>query len=124
MLLRAQLAVLVVLVVLNIWLGIDHDLYMSVPFWDVPTHFLGGVWMGFFAAWLFKRNKHKISIGQCAAFALSIGICWEIFEFSEGLTYSPFMPYWVDTIKDLCMDTVGGAAAGALVARYKILWRK
>ncbi len=124
MLLYAQFAILIVLVVLNIWLGIDHDLYMSVPYWDVPTHFLGGVWMGLFAAWLYQRKKRKITIAQCAAFALSIGVCWEIFEYTEGLTYSPFMPYWLDTIKDLCMDTIGGATAGMMVPRILKVWRK
>ena len=124
MLLRAQLAVLVLLIALNTWLGIDKNLYLSVWWWDIPTHFLGGVWAGLFAAWLFKMRRRKISIMQCVGFAFAIGLGWEVFEFTEGLSGSPFMPYWVDTLKDLLVDSLGGACAGTLVPRIQTLWRK
>ena len=87
-------------------------------------HFLGGVWAGLFAAWLLQRYKKRFLIIQCAAIALSIGVCWEIFEFAFGIGGSLFMSYWADTIKDLCMDTLGGVVAGAIAYLERDLWQK
>jgi uncharacterized membrane protein YjdF len=124
MLLYAQLAVLVVLVTLNTWLGIDKNLYFSVWWWDIPTHFLGGVWVGLCAGWLFALNKKKITVAQCAFFALAVGAGWEVFEHMEAVAGNIFMPYWVDTTKDLIIDTLGGMLAGFLMLRIQKVWRK
>ena len=117
MLLYAQLIVAVLVGYLNIWLGIVHIWYYTVWWWDIPTHFLAGMWVGFFAAWLLANWQKRAKVWHCALFALAIGILWEIFEVYEGTGGSPFMPYWIDTIKDLTMDVLGGALAGFL-AKY------
>lgn len=124
MLLYAQLAILVVLVALNTWLGIDNHLYHAIWWWDIPTHFLGGMWAAFGAAWLFTLNKKKIILSQCVGFALSLGIAWEIFEYGANIERSIFMPYWLDTTKDLVVDTLGGLAAGMLIPKLQKIWRK
>lgn len=124
MLLKAQLAVLVLLMALNTWLGIDKELYLSIWWWDILTHFLGGIWAGLFAAWLFKLQKRKITVLQCAFFAVIIGAGWEYFEYAEGLAHEYFMPYWADTLKDLVVDTAGGVSAGFIAIRINKLWRK
>jgi uncharacterized membrane protein YjdF len=124
MLLFAQLFILVILVVLDIYFGVVKDLYYTIWWWDIPAHFLGGLWAGFFAAWMLHKYKGTFLIVQCAAIALSIGVCWEIFEFTFGIGGSAFMPYWVDTVKDLCMDTLGGALAGALAYIERDVWQK
>jgi uncharacterized membrane protein YjdF len=124
MLLFAQLIILVILVILDIWLGLVKGAYFNIWWWDIPTHFLGGVWAGLFAAWILRKYAKGNLILQCAAIALAIGIGWEIFEYAFGIGGSIFMGYWADTIKDLCMDTLGGAAAGAVAYLERDLWRK
>jgi len=124
MLLFAQLGILVVLMILNTWFGIMHGLYEAIWWWDIPTHFFGGVWAGLFAAWLLQRYKKRFFIIQCAVMALSIGVCWEIFEYAFDIGGSMFMSYSADTIKDICMDTLGGTVAGTVAYLEKDLWQK
>jgi uncharacterized membrane protein YjdF len=124
LLLLAQLAILVVLVVLNIWYGLVQGMYDRIWWWDIPAHFLGGVWAGLFAAWYLQRRDKDFTVMRCAALALSIGIVWEIFEWYFGLGTNIFMPYMVDTSKDLVIDTIGGAVAGFAVLLEKNLWRR
>lgn len=124
MLLYAQLATLILLFVLDIWLGLVQGVYFTIWWWDIPTHFLGGVWAGLFAAWLLQKYKKRFLIIQCAAIALSIGVCWEIFEFAFDIGGSIYMSYWADTLKDLLMDTLGGGLAGIIAYLERDLWRK
>lgn len=98
------------------WLAIAHSLYWRLWWLDIPMHVLGGVWAGLCGAWLVARRGHSFSIIGCVAFALAVGVAWEIFEYSVGLTDSPFMSYQLDTAKDILMDCVGGFLA-ALIAK-------
>jgi hypothetical protein len=124
MLLRAQLAVLVLLLAMNTWLGLDKELYFSIWWWDIPNHFLGGVWAALCAAWLYKLQKNKITVLSCAVFALAVGVAWEIFEGTEQIGENVFVPYWIDTTKDIVMDTLGGIAGGYMALRINKVWRK
>lgn len=124
MLLYAQLVILVILAVLNIWYGIYQGLYGLIWWWDIPSHFLGGVWVGFLTAWLLQKLGGRISVARSIAGALVVGIVWEIFEHYFALGGNAFMPYWIDTIKDLIIDMAGGALAGYSALRAKVLWRK
>lgn len=123
-LLYTQLFILILLAFLNIWLGVTHGLYETIWWWDIPTHFLGGVWVGLFAAWLLEKRDKEFTVLSCALFALSVGVVWEIFEYTFGIGGSPFMGYWADTIKDVCMDVIGGMTAGAIAYAERDLWRK
>lgn len=124
MLLYAQLFILIVLVVLNIGYGIEKGLYFVIWWWDIPTHFLGGVWGGLFAAWFLEHWTKRITVAECAFIALGIGIGWEIFEYVFQLEKSIFMSYWLDTSKDLLLDTLGGALAGLFAQLERTLWQK
>jgi uncharacterized BrkB/YihY/UPF0761 family membrane protein len=120
----AQLFILIVLAVLNVWLGIEHGLYMTIWWWDIPTHFLGGTWVGLGAAWFLQKRDKNFGVMRCIAAALAVGICWEIFEYVFQIGGDAFMPYWEDTLKDLFFDTLGGAAAGFFAILEKDLWQK
>ncbi len=124
MLLYAQLVVLALLGVLDIWLGIYQGVYFTIWWWDIPAHFLGGVWVGLFAAWFLQKRDRRFTIARCALAALAIGIGWEIFEYCFDLGGSDFMGYWADTLKDLSMDAAGGAIAAAVALLERKIWRK
>lgn len=124
MLLYAQLLILIVLAILTIWFGIEKGLYGLVWWWDIPAHFLGGVWVGLFAAWFLQKYRRKFSVLTCVAAAFAAGIVWELFEYHAGIGGSAFMDYWSDTIKDMILDMLGGASA-AFIARFEMkLWRR
>jgi hypothetical protein len=124
MLLYAQLLILLVLAILNTWFGIVKSAYTLIWWWDIPTHLLGGIWVGLFAAWFLQKRDKKFTVLKCAAAALAVGIVWEIFEYHFGIGGSAFMGYWEDTIKDVTMDVIGGAAAGLGAMLQRDLWKR
>ncbi|HVU75383.1 MAG TPA: hypothetical protein VHD38_00920 [Candidatus Paceibacterota bacterium] len=112
-----QAALLALIDVLHLYFGIHIGFYYTVPWWDVLVHFLGGVWVALIWSWVLLWHGYRVSVWQCALSGLVVGIGWEIFEKVVGLGGSPFMPYWVDTAKDLLDDTLGGIAAWLIVQR-------
>ena len=124
MLLYAQLAILVVLVILNAWFGIEKGMYELVWWWDIPAHFLGGAWAGVFGVWALQKYRTKRLMWEGAFAALLIGIFWEIFEVYFELGRSLHMSHFLDTTKDLIIDTMGGALAGFIAYHERALWRK
>ena len=58
----------------------------------------------FFNLSYFKENSARIIL-----FTFVLGLFWELFEIKYNLLGSPFgtYPYYIDTIKDLIMDTLG-----------------
>jgi hypothetical protein len=124
MLLYAQLFILIALLVLNTWYGIVLNVYAAIWWWDIPTHFLGGVWVGLFAVWLLQKRDKNFTVLRCALAAFSVGVVWEIFEYQLGIGGSAFMGYWQDTIKDVVMDVLGGSTAAYIAKLEADLWRK
>jgi len=116
-LLHAQLFVLVILGILDITLGIGFDFYRAIWWWDIPAHLLGGLWAGFFGAWLLVLRRGRPLLLYCIGAAIVLGIAWELFEVVSGLTHFPADT--LDTVKDIFIDVVGGAAAGYRVAHIK-----
>ena len=95
--------------------------YLYWRFWwfDILTHFLGGLWVSISFLWLFfqfglvnivKNNKNYNLVVAFLA-ALFIGIFWEIFEYYFGLVFSDASNYIIDTATDISFDLVGGFAA-------------
>jgi hypothetical protein len=83
----------------------------------VITHLLGGLWAGFFAAWLFALRGRKPSIIACVVAALTLGIVWELFEVVADLNFVEAPAYMSDTLSDLLMDMLGGFLGGILSFR-------
>ena len=116
MLLYLQLAVLSLICFLYVYLGMGYDYFVSLPWWDVLLHVLGGIWLGFFYYWVNALFKIRSSLVYCIFFVFAVGIGWEVFERALHIGGSVFMSYRVDTIKDLLDDCMGGLL-GAVVAR-------
>ncbi|MDO8561870.1 MAG: hypothetical protein Q7S05_03530 [bacterium] len=110
----AQLGVASVLAGLHIY-AMTNFYYWIYPWFDIPTHLLGGIWAGLFVAWILALRQKSPAFILCIAGALSLGIVWEVFETANGLTQFPAGT--LDTVKDLTTDVIGGSAA-ALFARY------
>ena len=107
------------------FLGEIHDFYYRFPWWDNMLHCISGSVLGIigfmFVYFLNKTHikKTKLSPFFVALFALcfsiSIGVFWEIIEFSGdrlfGLNMQKFrMPGedgLVDTMTDLIVDAIG-----------------
>jgi hypothetical protein len=115
-LLIAQLAIVLPLTVVT-WFAVEHSLYWRIWWLDMPMHIAGGLWAGLCAAWILARQGKTFTLAWCLAFAFLIGIGWEIFEYSEGLTMPVYFDYPYDTTKDLFMDLFGSVLGWMLALR-------
>lgn len=116
----------VVLIAALHYAGIYGGLYGAFIWFDILTHFLGGVTVGGLGLWiLLKTSLRKRLFGEAKpsrarilvlglAVAFLVGIGWEIFE---ALT-DPFLRsearYASDVISDLIADSAGGLSAAFL----------
>lgn len=91
-------------------------LYWTYRWVDIPMHILGGIMAGLFT-FVFLRitrlpeNTRNLIIG-----VLLVGIGWEILELLYKVDVLSTR-YWIDTVKDLIDDTIGG-----LISIY--IWKK
>ena len=78
-------------------------------------HFLAGVCVGLLSVWSYcfvaKRSLGSVTSVRVLAVsllgALSIGCIWELFEYSQDITWNAIGNYPLDTMKDLTMDLAG-----------------
>lgn len=95
--------------------------YLYWRFWwfDILTHFLGGLWVGISFLWIFfqsghvniAKNKRNNNLIVVFLASLAVGIMWEAFEYYFGIVVSGASNYIVDTMTDIFFDLVGGFAA-------------
>jgi len=108
-----------------------YEPYSTIWWWNVLFHFLGGISMatsGFFILQIAKRF-HKITSSSpvidavlIILFTMSIAVCWEFYEFlSDTYLYTHSQVSNFDTMKDLCMGTLGAIvfSSGWLVVRLR-----
>ena len=104
-----------------------YYLYWLIDWFDILTHFLGGLWVGLAVLWVWYFSGYFRSIQMpdkravyiALGAGLLIGLLWEVFEFTvwhwsgEGLppNYAP------DTRLDVVVDTVG-ALFGYLLFKF------
>ncbi|MDO8619845.1 MAG: hypothetical protein Q7R64_00655 [bacterium] len=89
-------------------------LYWRWWWFDLLTHFLGGVFVALLLLWFFffsgytrvPAPRQSVLFLALVGGTLLIGVGWEAFESVVGLTWSP-EGYWFDTIVDVCMDFIG-----------------
>lgn len=113
-----RLAWLVVGIAIVNQLAMKFYWYSAIWWFDMPMHFLGGIFLGFLALWfcsfLFPRVFSQVSLATGAsvvlAFVLFVGGLWEGFEFLVD-HYTVLRGFnFLDTISDLCFDVAGGTA--------------
>ncbi len=105
LLLFAQLAVVAVLAVLHMY-ALAHYSYWRLPWLDMVSHFLGGLWAGLFSFWLFVKIGREPNIIYCVGAVFALGMAWELFEALNGITN--ISSEMLDTLGDISMDIVGG----------------
>lgn len=91
-------------------------LYWRNPWFDIYTHFLGGLVVGTLAIGLLQKGWQP-----WAYLAITIGVVigWELFENIIGASYGPNL--FLDTASDLLFDAIG-VTIPYLIAR-KTIWR-
>jgi len=94
-----------------------YYLYWTIDWFDIVTHFLGGLWLGIASLWFWYLSGylHKAHMPNKKALYIAlgagifIGIFWEIYEFTVWHLSGAGLPsnYVSDTIMDICVDFVG-----------------
>lgn len=102
--------------------GLD-GLYYRIDSYDIFMHILGGVGIGLFAAALLRsyRSGMYFSKKNVVYMVVIVGIVWELFEIYYQITGHPLWTelYYIDTVKDLIDDTIGGTFIAWVLGRGK-----
>lgn len=108
--------VLVIVAIAN-HLGAQFNLYYIYPWYDIPMHMLGGLWVSLFTIFLYTNfynnsldtNYPKKILKVVLISLLFMTVSWEIFELIGKITFlSEGKLYWIDVIKDIIDGFIGG----------------
>jgi hypothetical protein len=99
--------------------------YWIYPWFDMPMHLLGGFWLGGTTVWLLSGHRARmrmptLSFGIVIGVAMTIGLLWELFEFSIDTFIMFRLNDIPDTLSDLSMDFLGASAAYILFAPRRV----
>lgn len=90
-------------------------IYQDFPHFDKVMHTLGGATV----VWILLAGRRNSSFKEAFVFALSVGLLWELAEWSSGHYFSHISVIYkyfhggdfLDTITDIFFDLVGGLVA-------------
>ncbi len=88
-------------------LASKYYLYWTYRWVDIPMHILGGIMSGLFVFVFLRALKLQESLHNLLIGVFIIGIAWEILELWYKVEVLGLF-YWLDTLKDLIDDTIGG----------------
>jgi hypothetical protein len=110
-----------------------YYLYWIFRWFDIVTHFLGGVWVGLAGLWIWfysgyvrapsVPNTHAVLVALITGFV--VGVLWEMYEYIVWQWSGFGLPinYYGDTLLDLCIDIIG-AFGGYLFLQYLLARKK
>ena len=104
-------------------------LYWTYWWYDWMTHFLAGLAGGLAAYWailhsgLWRRKSDAILLPVLAVLLclMTVGIAWEFFEYTNGITDAYEENYALDVTIDLIMDALGAILAVVIGVKQTFL---
>ncbi|GAB6100108.1 membrane protein [Halanaerocella petrolearia] len=114
----------------SLYLGELKEYYLKFWWWDLMLHTLSGIILGFigFVLVYFFSQEDEINVILSPlfitifsfTFALSVGVLWEIFEFSMDslLNLNMQKSGLVDTMWDLIVDSIGALVTSIIGYLY------
>ncbi|MBP6883669.1 MAG: hypothetical protein KBC06_00315 [Candidatus Pacebacteria bacterium] len=107
-----RLTALVVFIFLLNTIASKFYWYSSIWWFDMPMHFMGGLFLGLLFIYLFSsKDVAKTEVLKILFWVLLFGIFWEFFElyFVNHIADNPFN--LLDTSSDIFFDLAGGCVA-------------
>jgi len=105
--------------------------YWRIWWFDMPMHFLGGLWVGLSVLWfVFLSKRLTVNIPQTAfstfvtgvLLVFIVAIVWEIFEYVVQVFIPREIPYDIlDTLSDIFWGLMGGVTASFSFSRKRYL---
>ncbi|MBY0328670.1 hypothetical protein K2Q02_01070 [Patescibacteria group bacterium] len=124
-----SLLIIVLMITLNT-LATMFYWYVSIPWYDMMMHTLGGVFLVVFIAALFTRrvlrSSHVHSITTVLFVVLIIGLGWEFYEYivQYSIKGSARLASIPDSISDMVCDMFGGILGVYFVLMLKRRYNK
>jgi glycopeptide antibiotics resistance protein len=105
-------------------LATNFYLYWKYGWLDMSVHVLGGttIALGFFLLPLFniRISKRFFTLLAVLLSVLVRGLFWEVYEYQFARTVQiGEQGFWIDTVTDLCMDTLGGFIGYSVATRLR-----
>ena len=102
-------------------LALVFSLYYTWFWFDIPMHFLGGLWVALALGWLFYFSGYISKLTQRPFVLIVLGTVivgglWEVFEFVVGARLEE--GYVFDTSLDMVMDTLGALCGFVYLKKY------
>lgn len=104
-----RVALLVIFIFFLNLLAMKFYWYSLLWWFDIPMHYLGGVWLGLAAVYFFPPKEGSMrSVATIISIALFFILVWELYEFivDENISKNTFDI--MDTLSDICFG-LGGA---------------
>lgn len=118
--------ILVVVIFLGNLIAMSFAWYALLWWFDMPMHFMGGVFLGYLTTLLFYKTfyiQEHISPSRIIFLGtLIVGIVgggWEIFEYVVQHYTGAILANPMDSYSDLCFDVAGGLSALLLLYRRR-----
>ncbi len=121
-----HLSALLATLILFIW-GVNTfadqvHLYYLLWWFDIPMHILGGLWVAltsmviyYHTGWVHRHDRStSFVVAAMLTAALTIGIFWEVFEYSVEHFVKLNDNGVFDTLKDLLDDMIGAVIASVI----------
>lgn len=114
-------ALLVALIALVNFGAIKFHWYYSLWWFDMPMHFLGGMWVAMLIIWYLGDSKFSIeSVGRVILGAFIVGLAWEVFELLLNEQFVQNAYDLPDTLSDIFFD-LSGAFTAVLYTAMRIM---
>lgn len=117
-------AAITIFVIASIFMGEAFDFYERVWWWDIALHGSSAIGFGLigfvFVLMMFEGDRFAAPPWALClmafGLAVTVGVCWEIFEFSmdRGFGMNMQKSGLLDTMEDLIVDVIGAGFASWL----------
>lgn len=120
-LLNKVCALIIFIFILNL-LANKFYWYVSISYFDMIMHALGGFWLALAIIFVFKiENFNKKNLLKILFWVLIVGGLWELFEFGvREIVWKNPLDTPIDTLSDLVCDLFGGFMATIYYFRKNI----
>lgn len=126
---RKRLFQLIAFIFLTNLLAMHFYWYNSIWWFDIPMHFLGGVWLAYCFYFLFyfidirrflisKPFVDRSMVVALASFVVCIGLLWEVFEIGVQKVTFEILATPLDSLSDLLFDLAGGLFVYTRIQKY------